>query len=206
MISSFPLNLPRQFDINKNHAGKERTMDKKTVFLTAVVLTLFLIPLTGYADSEKIGLGVRAGLFKSNDADSMILYGGVQARWKVFPGMSLEGTLDYRPSEPYSNNRKITSTPILASALFYPMPGGKFSPYLLGGLGLYYAKIEDSAGSSTSFTPGFHLGGGIDIPLNPDIIFNADIRYFFLNYDDQKVKNLNTNGVIISAGLTFYLW
>jgi opacity protein-like surface antigen len=182
------------------------TMDKKFIFLTAIVLTLFLIPLTGYADSGKFGLGVRGGLYKSNDADSMILYGGVQARWKLFPGMSLEGTFDYRPSESYPGNRKITSTPILASALFYLMPGGKISPYLLGGVGWYYAKIEDSSGSNTTYTPGLHLGGGLDIPLDPNIVFNADIRYFFLDYGDQKVKNINTNGYIISAGVTFYLW
>ena len=182
------------------------TMDKKIIFLTAIVLTLFLIPLTGYADSGKFGLGVRGGLYKSNDADNMILYGGAQVRWKLFPAMSLEGTLDYRPSESYPNNRKITSYPLLVSALFYFMPGASFSPYVLGGVGWYYSKIEDSSGSSTAYTPGFHLGAGLDIPLNPNIVFNADLRYFFLNYGDQKVKDLNANGYIISAGVTFYLW
>ena len=82
----------------------------------------------------------------------------------------------------------------------------KKSPYVLGGVAWYYSRIEDSAGSSTAYTPGFHAGAGLDIPLNPDIVFNADIRYFFLNYGDQKVKDLNANGYIISAGLTFYLW
>jgi opacity protein-like surface antigen len=182
------------------------TMDKKFIFLTAVVLTLFLIPLTVYADSGKIGLGVRGGLYKSTDADSMILYGGAQVRWKLFPGMSLEGTLDYRPSESYPNNRKITSIPLMATALFYFMPEAKLSPYLLGGVGWYYAKIEDSSGSSTAYTPGLHLGGGLDIPLDHNIVFNADVRYFFLDYGDGKLKGLSTNGYIFSAGVTFYLW
>jgi opacity protein-like surface antigen len=182
------------------------TMSKRNIFLTAFVLTLFLIPLTGYADSGKFGLGVRGGLYKSNDADNMLLYGGAQVRWKLFPAMSLEGTLDYRASESYPNNRKITSYPLLVSALFYLMPGASFSPYVLGGVGWYYSKIEDSSGSSTAYTPGFHVGAGLDIPLNPNIVFNADLRYFFLNYGDQKVKDLNANGYIISAGLTFYLW
>ena len=70
----------------------------------------------------------------------------------------------------------------------------------------YFLKIEDNSGSSTRFTLGWHLGGGIDFPLNPDVVFNADIRYYFLNYGDDKVKDLNMDGYIISAGLTFYLW
>ncbi len=181
-------------------------MDKKIILLLAVVLTLFLTPLTGYADGDKLGLGVRGGLYKSTDAESMILYGGAQVRWKLFPAMSVEGTIDYRPAESYPGNRKITSYPFLVSALFYLMPGANFSPYLLGGLGWYYSKIEDNSGSSTGYTPGFHVGAGLDIPLNPNLVFNADFRYFFLNYGDQKVDDLKTDGYIISAGLTFYLW
>ena len=86
------------------------------------------------------------------------------------------------------------------------MPGANFSPYLLGGVGWYFSKIEDRSGSSTWFTPGLHLGGGIDLPLNPSVVFNADIRYYFLRYSDDRAKNLNTDGFLISAGLTFYLW
>jgi len=181
-------------------------MDKKMVFLTVLFLALFLAPLTGYTDSGKFGLGIRGGLYKSNDADDPKLYGGIQARWKLFPALSIEGALDYRSDESYPNNKKITSYPLLVSALFHLIPGAKFSPYLLGGLGWYYSKVEDSTGSSTTYTPELHLGGGLDIPLNPSISFNADIRYYFLNYGDQKVKDLNTNGYIISLGLNFYFW
>ena len=181
-------------------------MDKKIIFWTVLLLVLFLVPLTGYSDSGKFGLGARGGLYKSTDADGSKLYGGIQARWKLSPSLSFEGAFEYRPTESYPNNRKITSYPLLASALFHLMPGAKFSPYLLGGLGWYYSKIEDSTGSNTTYTPGLHLGGGLDIPLNPDISFNADIRYYFLNYGDQKVSDLKTDGYIISVGFTFYLW
>jgi len=181
-------------------------MDKKTFFLTVLFLTLFLTPLTGYSDSGKFGVGFRGGLFKSNDAENLKLYGGLQARWKVFPALSLEGTFDFRQEESYPGGRKITSYPFMASALFYLIPGAKISPYLLGGLGWYYAKIEDSSGSSTTNTVGAHLGGGLDIPLSPEICFNTDLRYYLLNYGDQKVKDLKTDGYIISAGFTFYFW
>jgi opacity protein-like surface antigen len=181
-------------------------MNKKYFLLVAVVLALFLIPLTGFADNGKFGLGGHVGINQSNDAQSTLLYAGIHARWNLFPALSIEGAFDYRPSESYPNNKKVTNYPILVSALFYLIPGAKFSPYLLGGIGWYYSQIEDSAGTNTTYTPGLHLGAGLDIPINPDVVFHADIRYFFLEYGDQKVKNLDTNGYMINAGLTFYLW
>ncbi|MEW6184476.1 MAG: porin family protein [Thermodesulfobacteriota bacterium] len=181
-------------------------MNKKMLVLATVLITLFLLPLTLQAESGKFGLGARMGVYKSADADGHKLYGGAQARWRIFPALSVEGSIDYRVQESYPDNKKITSYPILATALFYPIPDAKYSPYLLGGLGWYYSKVEDKTGSSTVHTPGLHVGAGLDIPLSPEISFNADFRYYFLNYSDQKVKDLKTNGYIISAGLTFYLW
>lgn len=173
-------------------------------FLTAFVLCL--IPLVVYADAGKFGIGARAGLYKSADAEGSKLYGGIQARWRIFQALSVEGSIDYRGKEDYPGNKKITSYPLLATVLFYPMPDAKYSPYLLGGLGWYYSKVEDASGSNTDHTPGLHVGAGLDIPLSPEITFNADFRYYFLNYSDQRVKDLKTNGYIISAGVTFYLW
>jgi opacity protein-like surface antigen len=181
-------------------------MDKKILVLTAVVLTLFMVPLTVYADGGKVGIGARGGIYKSSDSEGLKFYGGVQARWKVFPALSVEGSLDYRVQESYPGNKKISSFPLLVSALFYPIPDARYSPYLLGGLGWYYSKVEDDTGSNTTHTPGLHVGAGLDIPLSPEVTFNADFRYYFLNYSDQKVKDLKTNGYIISVGLTFFLW
>jgi outer membrane protein W len=182
------------------------TMGKKIIFLTVLLLVLFLVPLTGYSESGKLGLGVRGGLYKSTDADNYNVYGGIQARWRLFPAMSVEGALDYHPTDSYPDSRKITSYQLLASVLFHIIPGAKISPYLLLGLGWYYSQVEDSGGSNTVYTPGLHMGAGVDIPLTSDISFNTDIRYYFLNYDDQRVKDLKTDGYIISVGITFFLW
>jgi len=170
------------------------------------LLTLCLVPMVASAEAGKFGIGARAGFYKSSDADGGKLYGGIQARWRVFPALSVEGSLDYRGREDYPGNKKITSYPLLATALFYPIPEAKYSPYLLAGLGWYYSKVEDPSGSNTDHTPGLHVGAGLDIPLSPEITFNADFRYYFLNYSDQRVKDLKTNGYIISVGMTFYLW
>lgn len=74
-------------------------MDKKIVFLTAIIISLFFIPLTGNAEG-KFGLGPRSGLVKSNEASGLSLFGGGQIRWKAFPAMSLEGPLTTVPRNP----------------------------------------------------------------------------------------------------------
>ena len=50
------------------------------------------------------------------------------------------------------------------------------------------------------------MGGSLVFFLTSILVFNAGIGYYFMDYGDQKVKDLNRDGVIISAGLTFYLW
>lgn len=183
------------------------TMGKKTVILMVFFLALFLVPGVGHTEGAgSFGLGIRGGWYKSQDADEGKVYGGLQARWKIFPALALEGLVDYHPEQTFPNDRKITSYPVLVSALFYLIPGAPVSPYLLGGVGWYYSKVEDRQGSTWTNDFGAHLGGGLDIPLSSHVVFNADIRYFFLNFNDQKVKDLQANGYIASAGLTFYFW
>lgn len=181
-------------------------MNKKNIIFSIILIGLFLFPLMGNADSGRFGLGFRGGWYKANDADDGKIYGGLQARWKIFPALAIEGSADYRTEETYPNNRKITSYPVLVSALFYLIPRARVSPYLLGGVGWYYSKLEDNQGTTWSNDFGAHLGAGLDIPIAPNVVFNADFRYYFLNFGDQKVKDLKTDGYIISAGLTFYLW
>jgi opacity protein-like surface antigen len=182
-------------------------MKKKTVILLFFLLGLFLYPVVGHtADGGSFGLGVRGGWYKSQDADNGKIYGGLQARWKILPALALEGLADYHPEQSFPGERKVTSYPVLVSALFYLIPGARVSPYLLGGVGWYYSKVEDKQGSTWTSDFGAHLGGGLDIPLSSRVVFNGDLRYYFLSYNDQKVKDLQANGYIVSAGLTFYLW
>ena len=172
-----------------------------------LLLGLFLYPVVSRADDGgKFGVGIRGGWYKVLDANDGKIYGGLQARWKVFPALAIEGLVDYRPEETFPGNRKVTSYPVLVSALFYLIPGAPVSPYLLVGGGWYYSKVEDSQGSTYTNDFGAHVGGGLDFRLAPNVVLNADVRYYFLNYNDQKVKDLQANGYIISAGLTFYLW
>jgi hypothetical protein len=182
-------------------------MKKKMVIFTLFLLGLVFYPIISHAEGAgSFGLGFRGGWYKAQDANDGTVYGGFQARWKLFPALAIEGLVDYHTEQSFPGNRKVTSYPVLVSALFYLIPGAQVSPYLLGGVGWYYSNVEDGQGSVWTNDFGAHLGGGVDIPLSPTIVLNADLRYYFLNFTDQKVKDLQANGYIVSVGLTFYLW
>lgn len=182
-------------------------MKKKMVILTIFFLSLVFYPVISHAEEVgSFGLGFRGGWYKAQDANDGTVYGGLQARLKLFPALAIEGLVDYHPEQSFPGNRKVTSYPVLVSALFYLIPGAQVSPYLLGGAGWYYSKVEDSQGSAWTNDFGAHVGGGVDIPLSSKIVLNADLRYYFLNLSDQKVKDLQANGYIASLGITFYFW
>jgi opacity protein-like surface antigen len=182
-------------------------MSKKIIISIFFLIGLLLVPLASNAEElGKFGVGFRGGWYKSNDADEGKLYGGFQARWRIFPALAIEGSIDYRTEETYPYNRKITNYPVLVTALFYLIPGAQISPYLLGGVGWYFSELKDDYGTNNFNEFGAHAGGGVDIPITPNIVFNTDIRYYFLNFDNIRVKDLEADGYIITAGLTFYLW
>ena len=81
------------------------------VILTGLLLGLFLYPLVGQAnDGGKFGVGVRGGWYKVQDASDGKLYGGLQARWKLFPALAIEGLVDYRPEEPFLEIERLPVT------------------------------------------------------------------------------------------------
>ena len=72
--------------------------------------------------------------------------------------------------------------------LVYKIPGATISPYLIGGAGLYNAKLEVAPfGSDSENKFGWNIGGGINLPLSG---FNAFIeaRYNQVQTDDVSLK------------------
>jgi hypothetical protein len=184
---------------------------KKTI-LTFMFLVLItgLYPVIGYTadvpaqpDPGSLGLGVRGGWYKIRDADEGKFYGGIQARWKVMPWLAIEGSVDYRAPSYYTGGRKITSYPFLLSALIYPMPKAFFSPYILGGGGLYYSHLENST-SYYNNAWGWHTGLGFDVPLYKRLILNVEARYTWVSFDENNFRDINANGYTVAAGLTYY--
>jgi len=161
------------------------------------------------AASPALGIGGRAGWLKSEDADDTSVYGGAHFRLRLLPILGFEGSIDYR-REKFDDDIEIRSYPVLASALLYLIPRGPIQPYLIGGVGWYFNRIEIKGGpDDETRRVGAHVGAGLDVPLTPQVVLNGDIRWIFLDVDSKEVRearrrDLNTDGWLATLGVTFY--
>ena len=68
--------------------------------------------------------------------------------------------------------------PAFTGNLVYSLPGVSFSPYVIGGGGLYRTNVDFSGGGSTGENHfGFNVGGGVKIPLSPSFETFVEARY-----------------------------
>lgn len=194
---------------------------KKSILLSFITL-LFTAPSITIAQSSSddaaikntIGIGPRLGYYKAADADQGNFYGGVQARVRLGPVLGIEGSVDYRAGQKYEIAGQSVTTkfvPVTGSVMLFAPINGEIAPYGLAGIGAYYT-IYDYEGTFTdqnenNFNFGYHLGFGLEIPINSHAALNVDYRYMFLNPDDneQSVQDADFSGNVFTAGLMFYL-
>lgn len=195
-------------------------MKKRIIIpILAIIFTPFLLQAQtdGGPIQNTFGIGPRLGYYKSNDAEDGNFYGGVQGRLRFGRVLGLEGSVEYRAGQRYGVSNYSVKTkfvPVTASLLFFIPLDEHFAPYGLAGLGAYYTVYDYSADANAlgfdddhSFNMGYHLGFGLELPVNTDVALNADYRYLFLNPNDnqENLDNTSFSGNVFTAGLTFYL-
>ena len=162
-------------------------------FTTILMIMCFLasLPVSAFA-FELFGVGPRGGYYKTQDADEGNMYVGAAARLKL-GGLGFEGSFDYRSEEYGDGNFKVTSWPVNASVLIYPLP----ILYGIAGFGWYNNTMEYTGSiallnglKETSQDVGYHFGGGAEIPLG-NISIAADIRYVFIDYQFETSPTSN---------------
>lgn len=197
---------------------------KKSILVT-FALILSTAPLTLMAQSSSsgdgdatikntLGIGPRLGYYKAADAEQGNFYGGAQARIRLGPVLGIEGSVDYRAGQEYEFAGQTVTTkfvPVTGSLMFFAPVSEHFAPYGLAGIGAYYT-IYDYEGTFTNenennFNFGYHLGFGVELPINEHAALNVDYRYMFLNPDDneQSFDDADFSGNVFTAGLMFYL-
>lgn len=68
--------------------------------------------------------------------------------------------------------------PAFTGNLVYALPGVSFSPYAIGGAGLYRTNVDITGGGSAGENHfGFNIGGGVKIPLSSSFETFAEARY-----------------------------
>jgi opacity protein-like surface antigen len=101
--------------------------------------------------------------------------------------------------------------PIQFSGLIYPLRRDyQFSPYLLGGAGLYITRVVPDAGPTDSSTDfGWHLGFGVDYALNDRVFLEGDFRYIWLDTEteNQTAADVlsNFDSWMLTVGIGFRL-
>ncbi|MGE5411032.1 MAG: outer membrane beta-barrel protein [Clostridiales bacterium] len=177
-----------------------------------IMLSLLVLFIASVVNAQGIGIGPVLGWQKSSSADKGNLMYGAALRLKLSEAIGIEGSINYRQEEYANGGLKVRSWPVMVTGLFYPFP----IVYGLIGVGWYNTTFDYSnqltlqnLQNNTTSDFGWHLGGGVEVPLGENLMLTGDIRYVFLNYDfgqlAQKAQtgDLNSKFYVISVGLLF---
>jgi opacity protein-like surface antigen len=185
-----------------------------TVRIVLILAFILLAQVPAAAQSD-IGFGPQVGIYKAQSADGIWLMGGVALRMKFSDAWGVEGSINYR-EEKYANNTvAVRSWPVMVSGLFYPIP----IAYGAIGAGWFNATIDYTlpAGlpggsgpfpSETKQQFGWHIGGGVELPLGSVGKLVGDIKYVFLNYRFRNFSGsngANSDFYIVTVGFLFGL-
>jgi outer membrane protein W len=102
----------------------------------------------------------------------------------------------------------VSQYPVQLTAFLYIIPQGPIRPYILGGVGWYYTRVDytgqfASTPNHTEHIFGEHLGAGGELFFSPRVSLDVDVRYIFLNPTTDKVIGRDFNYWQITAGLNF---
>ena len=88
--------------------------------------------------------------------------------------------------------------PAFTGNLTYGLPGVSFSPYIIGGAGLYRTNIDLAGGGSDGQNRfGFNVGGGIKIPLSSSFETFVEARYNRVTVDNGN----NLSFIPVTVGI-----
>lgn len=117
--------------------------------------------------------------------------------------------------------------PIELNLRFLPVGReGSIIPYLGGGVGLYYWKYEENGdfvinrnttqdvitglATSDGTDPGFHLEGGVYIPIARSLAITGEVKYWRADGDldpqgfDPGFEPIDLSGTMFSGGVSFW--
>lgn len=156
----------------------------------------------------QFSLGAIGGYLKARNADRGTWLAGAQARLHFTPVLAVELSGSYHRNRYEDGDIHVTQYPVQISGLIYLVPNGIFSPYLAGGAGWYYSRIQ-YAGALSGFSDetkhpfGEHAGAGVDVKLGQRFTIDADFRYVFLEMSGTQVPSGDLNYWQATLGLNF---
>jgi Outer membrane protein beta-barrel domain len=176
------------------------------LLLGFIVSLTLLVASTHVARAAKIIPSIGYTRTIDDNGEGGQFSGGLALRVPLSPILSAEGGISYRDESLFDGDIKVRMWPVSAS--LWLTPGSMF--YLGGGLGWYFTSFEydgslSATDNSTSDDLGIHVGGGMAIPLSPSVGLDLNMRYVFLQQDNNLVvpSKWDPDFWSTSAGLAF---
>lgn len=166
---------------------KRRTFATRQL-IGAIVLTTLTMAGIGIARATE--LIPSFGVTKSTDTNAGDAKGfaGLAIRAPLLPILKIEGSIGYRQDSFAGGDVKLRQWPVTASAWLAPLP----MVYAGGGIGWYRTTVDYNSAllikDVTTQKMGVHLGGGVDIPLAPNLGLDVNGRYIFMQKDNNNVQ------------------
>ena len=176
---------------------------------TLLIMGLIML-VVGQVNAQSIGLGPQVGYQKAQDADNGNLMVGAACRLKLSPTLGAEASINYRQEEYAGKALTVRNWPVMVTGLIYPLP----MVYGAIGAGWYNTTFDFDQSrlpllkDETKQEFGWHFGGGVELPVGPNVKLMADVRYVFLNYDFKQIPgrgDLNSNFTVVTVGFLFGL-
>jgi hypothetical protein len=199
----------------------------RPVTWSIVAAALAVVPAPSFAQS--LGIGPRfsfvRGHLPSNTPPARLIGGTL--RMGGAKHTALEITLDYRSTTDEAGTTRIRETPIQGSLLLFPIRR-TFSPYLLGGGGIYTRSTDTLSDKGLTLATvqerklGWHLGMGAEFFVGRHAALFADYRFRFVKFGDPDEQSeaigipgsgtipgfdrirLSHQGSMWSGGIAFY--
>lgn len=176
--------------------------------IAAAVLAGLLLPAGAAAARRPANYGTLklGGFFPMSDDidifdagfDGEIVLGHV-----VAPGFAFEGGVGYFSTDGRPDlglgavDEKITAIPLtLAFKGTYPV--GTFEPYAFAGIGVYFLDDEIGGRSDRDTQPGFFLGAGANVDVNPSLFVGIEGKYLFLRTTAFESER-RLDGIVLTA-------
>jgi Outer membrane protein beta-barrel domain len=180
----------------------------KPSMAAAVALLLWLEPTHAQVLTSVVAFGPQAGISKARGEDANVIFGAA-LRFRLFPALGLEGSINYRQEEFAGDALTVRSWPIQVTGMLYPVPFA----YGAMGAGWYmttfdYGGLRPVLNDETNSEFGWHFGGGIELPLANTAKLVGDLRYVFLDYHFDAVpgsSDIDDDFYMATAGLLFNL-
>ncbi len=166
-------------------------MSLRVAIVAAVVFFLISVPVFGQSDIGFKGIGGKIGYMKPEDIDGTFTVGAVVDLGTFIPELHWDASIQYWSAgkDEVDSDWSLTDIAIKSTVRYLFPTGGNVAPYAGGGLGIHFYSCDHDgpAGSSSDSEFGFHILGGVDIPLAPQWKAQVEAEYADADIDQIAV-------------------